>query len=354
MGVIETNVQGTNRIIPSIKIENFISIEECDFIKKFININNQISQIEINSIETISKNRDIIINSTRINDIRNINKAFEMFNAKIFNKGILIGYFESNDQRKKYIFEKYIWFLNYCYYILDFIFNRFLPKFSLTKKIYFKITKGRNRALSTAEVFGRLYSCGFKHIEHKEINNKTFFVFQKIKEPSFDMNPTYGPLITLNRIGHKGKRIKVYKFRTMHPYSEYLQAYVYKINSLQSGGKFANDFRVTTLGRFMRKFWIDELPMIINFFKGELKLVGVRPISLQYYTLYDNETQKLRIKVKPGLIPPYYADMPKTLEEIQQSEVKYTLAYLKNPLKTDLYYLYKIFINIILKRKRSA
>ena len=42
------------------------------------------------------------------------------------------------------------------------------------------------------------------------------------------MNPSYGFLIKLNRIGYKGKKIDVYKFRTMRPYSEYLQEYIYK------------------------------------------------------------------------------------------------------------------------------
>jgi hypothetical protein len=45
----------------------------------------------------------------------------------------------------------------------------------------------------------------------------------------------------------------------MHPYSEYLQEYIYENNKLQQGGKFNNDFCVTTLGRIMRKTWIDEL-----------------------------------------------------------------------------------------------
>lgn len=71
---------------------------------------------------------------------------------------------------------------------------------------------------------------------------------------------------------------------TMHPYSEYLQRYVFEKNSLQEGGKIKDDFRVTYWGRIMRKLWIDELPMFINFFKGDLKLVGVRPLSTHYLT----------------------------------------------------------------------
>jgi lipopolysaccharide/colanic/teichoic acid biosynthesis glycosyltransferase len=79
--------------------------------------------------------------------------------------------------------------------------------------------------------------------------------------------------------------IYVKKFRTMHPYSEYLQEYVYHTNDLQEGGKFKDDFRVTSWGKVMRAMWIDELPQFSNFFKGELALVGVRALSEHYYSL---------------------------------------------------------------------
>ena len=104
----------------------------------------------------------------------------------------------------------------------------------------------------------------------------------------------------------------------------------------------------------MRKYWIDELPMIINLIKNEMKLIGVRPLSNHYFSLYPKELQEKRIKVKPGLLPPFYADMPKTLEDIVASEMKYLEAYEKAPLKTDIQYFIKILQNILLKGKRSC
>lgn len=104
----------------------------------------------------------------------------------------------------------------------------------------------------------------------------------------------------------------------------------------------------------MRMFWLDELPMLYNWLKGDLQLVGVRPLSNQYLGLYTNELRELRKRVKPGLIPPYYADLPKTLEEIMESEKKYIQAYLTNPLKTQCKYFIKCFINIVIRRARSA
>jgi len=139
----------------------------------------------------------------------------------------------------------------------------------------------------------------------------------------------------------------------MHPYSEYLQDYMYKRNGLREGGKFENDFRVTGWGKFMRKHWLDELPMIYNWIKGDLQLFGVRPLSAHYLSLYSNDLQEMRKKVKPGLIPPFYADLPKTFTEICESERRYIQAYIGNPIKTQWVYFGKAFYNIALKGVRS-
>ena len=93
--------------------------------------------------------------------------------------------------------------------------------------------------------------------------------------------------------------------------------------------------------------------MIINLLKRQMKLVGVRPLSLHYYSLYTPEMQQLRIKVKPGLLPPFYSDMPQTLEEVQESERKYIEAYMKAPFRTDWKYFWRIVKNIVFKKKRS-
>jgi len=70
--------------------------------------------------------------------------------------------------------------------------------------------------------------------------------------------------------------------------------------------------------------------------------------------LYSKELQEKRIKTKPGLIPPFYVDLPKTLEEIQASEFKYLNAYLKYPFLTDWKYFWVAVWNIIFKNARSA
>jgi lipopolysaccharide/colanic/teichoic acid biosynthesis glycosyltransferase len=255
--------------------------------------------------------------------------------------------------RKKRILAKFPVVFNYLYYAVDFMIKRVFPKFALTKKIYFILTRGENRVLSKAETFGRLYSCGFEILDEKLIGSNFYFVAIKVRDPLFPTNPSYGPVIALERIGRGGKIIKVYKMRTMHPYAEYLQDYIYKRAGLQEGGKFKDDFRVTTLGKIMRVFWLDELPMIINLLKGDLKIFGVRPLSRQYFRLYTRELQRLRILTKPGLIPPFYVDYPKTLEEIIASELNYLRSYSKHPFRTDWNYFWRAIFNIVFRRYRS-
>ena len=329
------------------------------FMEKFLDVNDKrtmfISTTTRFNIEFQPDNfYDSIVNLRRINDIQYINKFLESVNRKLPVKGLFLGCAETKSSRKKRILAKFPPVLNWLFYSIDFLFKRIFPKFILTKKIYFLFTRGMNRVLSKAEILGRLYSCGFEVVDDTVIGNLFFFVARKAKVPAYDFNPTYGPFVKLRRIGKGGEFIRVYKFRTMHPFAEYLQDYLYKRNNLENGGKFKNDFRVSTLGRFLRKFWLDELPMLINLLKGEMKLVGVRPLSKQYFDLYSEELRQKRILYKPGLIPPFYADLPETMEEIQASEMKYLEAFEKHPWKTDWKYFWKAIVNILFKKARSS
>lgn len=296
---------------------------------------------------------DTIVNLRMVNDFKRVNKFFEAVNKKLPLYGYYINCTITNQIRKRRIMKKYPPVLNGIYYFFHFIFMRIFPKLPITKRLYFGITNGYNRALSKAEIFGRLYSCGFELLDEQQIGDRLYFVVRKISEPAFDYHPTYGPLVRLKRVGKYHKTIYVYKMRTMHPYSEYLQDYVYKTSDLQQGGKFRNDFRVSTTGHIMRKLWIDELPMLFNWLRGDLKLVGVRPLSQQYFDLYDEVLRAKRIRTRPGLIPPFYADLPKTLQEIQASEDRYLDAYFKKPFVTDWKYFWKAFYNIVFRKARS-
>lgn len=309
-------------------------------------------EVKINTVQ--DDKFEIIVHEKRINDARFLNKYFEEINKNLKYGGVFKGNVETYSVRRKRILKKFPLLFNRIYLFFDTLLVRVSPKLRITKNLYFNITRGKGRVLSKAETFGRLYSCGFEIVDEEYKNNKIYFSVKKIKEPLFPKNPSYGFLIKLKRVGKDKRPIEVYKLRTMRPYSEYLQEYVFQKNDLQDGGKIKNDFRISPHGKIMRKFWIDELPMIYNLLKGEMKLVGVRPLSEHYFSLYTNELQEMRVKTKPGLIPPFYVDMPGTLEEIIASELKYLKSYQKRPYYTDFTYFFKSIFNILIKRKRSG
>jgi len=289
-----------------------------------------------------------------LNKKRYINKYLEEVNnnLKIGEKHSFL--VETNYIRKNKILKSFPIILNRIVYFLDVITNRIFPKLITTKKIYFFITGGKYRVISKAETFGRLISCGFEILDHSIRNNLLSVECKKVREPFFDDSPTYGLFISLDRVGKHGIPFKVYKIRTMHPFSEYLQDYMYTNNNLKKGGKIKDDFRISEGGKFLRKYWIDELPMLLNILKGDIKLVGVRPLSSHYFNLYSDELQNERKKHKPGFIPPFYVDLPETLDEIMESELRYFKKYNKSPLKTDILYLLKGLYNVFFKGIRSS
>ena len=209
--------------------------------------------------------------------------------------------------------------------------------------------------MSKAEGLGRLVSCGFKIMDFKTIDGLLYFVVKKVSEPKFDMSPSYGPLYKMPRLGKNGKIIGVYKFRTMHPYSEYLQDYILDSHGYAESGKPANDFRIPKWGKFMRKFWLDEVPQLINVLKGELKLVGIRPVSRRYFQDIPLEMQKLRTTQIPGCIPPYVAlNRSGNVMSVLQAEKEYLEEKIKNPYFTDLKFFFLAIFCIVFRNKRSA
>ena len=170
-----------------------------------------------------------------------------------------------------------------------------MPKLPVLKKIYFWISRGKKRVFSRTEVLGRLYYCGFEVIGLRPINNIYYFIAKKTKEPRTDPRPSYGPVFRQRRLGKGGKIIYIYKLRTMHPFAEYLHQYIFEKNKLEESGKIKGDFRITSWGRFFRKTWLDELPMLVNWLKRDIKLVGVRPLSETFFKTYPEELQKERI-----------------------------------------------------------
>ena len=310
---------------------------------------------ELYNIQKLQNYRyDTLINFMPLNQIRGVNKLFATVNDKLPDDGIWICCYEPQSVTKRNILNRYSLVVSWLYYIAFFLYKRVMPKLFMTSRLYFDITEGKNRVLSKAEVLGRLCYCGFEIVAERKIDDLNYVVARRKYRPQIIEKRVYGIFVKLNRVGKNGKMFNVYKLRTMHPYSEFLQAYIYDKYSLQEGGKFNHDIRISTLGRIARKYWLDELPMLFNLLKGDMKLVGVRPISQHYFSLYTKELQDKRTRHTPGLLPPFYADMPKTLEEIEASEMRYlTMCEEKGTLRTDFIYFWKIVFTIIFKRARS-
>ncbi len=232
--------------------------------------------------------------------------------------------------------------------------HRVIPRIPYLEDLYYLITNGEFHAISHAEVLGRLIYCGFDIIDFRTINGLTYFVVMKTGDPLTRENPSYYPVIKLNRVGQYGKMIKVYKFRTMHPYSEYLQDFLIKMNGYNKKGKPANDFRVTRWGKIFRRLWLDEFPQLWNVLKGEMKLVGLRPLSRVRFNEFPDDLKKERIKYKPGCFPPYVAlNMPDSNANIEAERI-YIRDLKAHPYTTDIRYFLKSVYNILANRIRSS
>ena len=94
------------------------------------------------------------------------------------------------------------------------------------------------------------------------------------------------------RIGINNSKFQIFKFATMLK------------NSMNMGSgsiTLQNDFRVTLIGKFLRKTKINELPQIINILKGDMSLVGPRPLVAKTFSAYNDDVQSNIYKVKPGI-----------------------------------------------------
>jgi lipopolysaccharide/colanic/teichoic acid biosynthesis glycosyltransferase len=99
-----------------------------------------------------------------------------------------------------------------------------------------------------------------------------------------------------------GQPFTMYKFRTMVTNAEQLQAELAALNEM-SGPVFkvSNDPRVTGVGKFLRKFSLDELPQLFNVLRGEMSLVGPRPLPVHEVKRFDDVSHRRRLSVRPGL-----------------------------------------------------
>lgn len=105
------------------------------------------------------------------------------------------------------------------------------------------------------------------------------------------------------RVGRYGKRIGVLKFRSMKAGSDDIEAVLTdeEIEDFYREYKLKNDPRVTEIGRKLRRNSIDELPQLLNVLKGEMSLVGPRPVTEGELDIYSEDERKRFLSVKPGI-----------------------------------------------------
>jgi exopolysaccharide biosynthesis polyprenyl glycosylphosphotransferase len=112
-----------------------------------------------------------------------------------------------------------------------------------------------------------------------------------------------GPvLFRQQRSGLNGRPFTLYKFRTMVTNAEQLQHELAAMNEMNGPVfKVTNDPRVTRVGKFLRKYSLDELPQFYNVLRGEMSLVGPRPLPVNEVKRFNDLAHRRRLSVKPGL-----------------------------------------------------
>jgi len=139
---------------------------------------------------------------------------------------------------------------------------------------------------------------------------------------------TPGPIIfTHTRAGQNGRPFKLYKFRTM----------VKDASKLGPPITYANDMRITKIGRLLRKFKVDEMLQIINIVKGDMSVIGPRPEIKKYIDIYEKDYRDV-LKIKPGMTD-YALIAFRNEEEILSSFSDVEEGYIKEvlPKKIELY-----------------
>jgi len=104
------------------------------------------------------------------------------------------------------------------------------------------------------------------------------------------------------RSGQHGKPFRMYKFRTMVTQAEQGQAELKAFNQMDGPVfKMANDPRITAIGRWLRRYSLDEFPQLLNVLAGDMSLVGPRPLPVSETERFTDYAQRRRLSVKPGL-----------------------------------------------------
>lgn len=149
------------------------------------------------------------------------------------------------------------------------------------------------------------------------------------------------------RIGQNGKIIKIYKFRSMVQNAEELiQKFTpEQMKEYKENYKLTDDPRITKIGKFLRKTSLDELPQLINIIKGELSIIGPRPVVQDELEKYGADAQKF-LSVTPGLTG-YWAANGRS-DTTYEERMKMELYYVDNmSMILDLKIFFKTILSVL-------
>ena len=158
-----------------------------------------------------------------------------------------------------------------------------------------------------------------------------------------------GPILfTQRRTGKDGARFSIYKFRTMVPDAEARKAELRAASEVAwPDFKMARDPRITTVGRFLRATYLDELPQLINVIKGDMTLVGPRPTSFEA-GLYET-WQTGRLDVKPGLTGLWQLDRERN-DPSFDGRVRMDIRYVRTRgIRSDLRLIWRTIKSMVLR-----
>lgn len=149
-------------------------------------------------------------------------------------------------------------------------------------------------------------------------------------------NKGAGAFFTQDRPGKDGKIFKVIKFKTMTDERD------------ENGDLLPDSQRLTKIGRFVRSVSIDELPQLINILKGDMSLIGPRPLTPAYLFVYD-DFQKRRMEVRPGITG--WAQVNGRQNCKLSKKFEYDVWYVDNcSLWLDIKIVFKTIINVICRK----
>lgn len=321
--------------------------KENEDLKKFYN---QLKE----SIDFSINNKSFHFDSIFLNSHENINLHLKKISNTLKKKSFYVTKAVTlEDWREKNKKTLKIPVISFLFRISNFTIYRVIPRIKFLNFIKRRFFRSNKVLVSKAEILGRLSYNGFEIYEYRKLNNYHIFCSQKVHFAKTE-KVSEGPIFTQKRMGRYGKTIHVYKLRTMHPYSEYIHKYMLTNHGFSKKGKINNDFRMTRWAKVFRKYWLDEIPQVFNLIKGNMKLVGFRPVSESYFEVLPEELKKMRSQFKPGCIPPYVSlNMKSTFEEVLKAETIYMNNKKNKPLTTDLVYFFKALFNIVFRNKRS-